>query len=119
MKRLLAVVAVSLAAVPVAGAGGWATVSLSSTPDRIRTGQVWDLRLTVLQHGVRPLEGVKPRVQLRRGATTRTFLARETGKPGVYRVRVVFPAPGTWRWQIDDGFGRLHSYYPVEIAPTR
>lgn len=119
MKRLLVIAAVSLVAAPVAAAGGWATVSLSSTPDGIRAGRVWDVRLTVLQHGMRPLDGVEPRVQLRRGKTTRTFVARPTGRPGVYRARVVFPASGTWRWQIDDGFGRVHSYYPVEIAPRR
>jgi hypothetical protein len=122
MKRLLCLVAatlVALAAVPAAPAGGWATVSLSSTPNGLRAGQMWDLRLTVLQHGRTPLVGVVPRVQLQQGKTVRTIVARPTGKAGVYRARVVFPSAGTWRWQIDDGFSQVHRYYPVKIAAGR
>lgn len=118
MKHALATAAaVALALVPAALAGGWATVTLGSTPDGLRAGQAWELRLTVLQHGRTPLRGLIPKVRLQKGATTRVFAARPTAKVGVYRVRVVFPSAGIWRWQIDDGFSRVHGYYPVRIAP--
>ncbi len=117
MKLALAIAAVALALVPTAVAGGWATVSLESTPDGLRAGQAWDLRLTVLQHGRTPMRGLTPKVRLQKGSTIRVFAARPTTKVGTYRVRVVFPSAGVWRWQIDDGFTQVHGYYPVRISP--
>jgi len=109
----------ALALAGVALAGGWATVQLSSTPTGIRAGAVWDVRLTVLQHGVTPLAGVRPVVIVRKGAVARRFTARPTRRVGVYRARVVFPSAGTWTWKIDDGFTRVHTYAPVRVAPAR
>jgi hypothetical protein len=121
MQRMLVVVAVvlSLAVVPTAVSGGWATVQLSSTPSGLEARQVWDVRLTVLQHGVTPVRGVRPAVLIRKGAVQRSFPARPTGVAGVYRARVVFPSAGRWTWRIDDGFTRVHSYAPVRIATAR
>ncbi len=117
MKRIVLVVTlVSLAAVTAASAGGWATVRLSSTPDGKRAGQPWIVRLTVLRHGVTPLAGVEPVVLIQKGGVRLRYAARPTGTTGVYRARVVFPAAGTWSWKVDDGFSRIHDYYPVEIG---
>ena len=44
----------------VATAGGWATVSLSSTPDDLGPGDAWNVQITILQHGRTPLDGVEP-----------------------------------------------------------
>ena len=117
MRRLLvtAALALGLTLVPAVFAGGWATVQLSSTPTGVRAGKVWDVRLTVLQHGRTPLVGITPSVQISSGARRRTFPARPTATPGVYRARVVFPAAGRWTWQVDDGFSRVHTYSAIRI----
>jgi hypothetical protein len=115
-----AVLAGALALPAVAHAGGWATVSLSSTPDGMSPGKPWVVELEILQHGVTPLDGVEPSVILTHSATgaTRTFQARPTGEPGTYRARAVFPTGGTWRYAVDDGFSRRHGYPPVTIGGT-
>jgi len=105
-----------LALPAVAHAGGWATVSLSSTPDGLPPGKPWKVDLEILQHGVTPLDGVEPTVILTKGGTTRTFKAEPAGKPGVYRASAVFPTAGEWRYTIDDGFSRRHEYPPVEVG---
>jgi hypothetical protein len=81
------------------------------------------------------LDGLKPTLTIRKvptraaaavaksRPTTRTFAARPTGSPGVYRVRVFFPNAGTWRYEVFDGFvqyggAQTHRYAPVRIAPS-
>lgn len=119
MIRLsLAAVAAALLVPTAASAGGWATVQLSSTPDGARAGVPWNVELTVLQHGVRPLDGISPTIRIWSGAVARTFAATPAGKAGVYRAEVVFPDAGTWRWEIWDGFSQTHAYYPVEVGPA-
>lgn len=119
MKRTIVVLAVaSLAMAAIAHAGGWATVKLSSTPKGVTAGTVWNVRLTVLQHGVTPLAGIRPAVLISKGPVARTFPARPTTTRGVYRARVIFPSAGTWTWQVDDGFSKVHSYFPVRIGPA-
>lgn len=119
MRKLLLATIVVAAVVPaVALAGGWATVQLDSTPTGSHAGTPWLVRLTVLQHGVRPLPGIEPHVRIVQGKVVRTFVARPTAKTGVYRARVVFPRAGTWRWSIWDGFSRTHTYAPVRVRPA-
>lgn len=116
-RWLVAAVLAGVLVLPaVAHAGGWATVSLSSTPDGMAPGKPWVVDLEILQHGVSPLDGVEPTVILTKGGTTRTFQATPTGKPGVYRARAMFPSGGEWRYAVDDGFGRRHGYPPVTIG---
>jgi hypothetical protein len=112
------VLAGALALPAVAHAGGWATVSLSSTPDGMPPGKPWVVDLEILQHGLRPLEGVQPTVILTKseGGATRTFQAQPTREPGVYRARAVFPSGGEWRYAVDDGFSRRHEYPAVRIG---
>ena len=101
-----------------AHAGGWATVQLSSTPDGIAAGKPWNVDITVLQHGFRPLDDVHPTVTIvsADGSTRRTFTTRATGRSGVHRASVTFPQAGRWRYVIDDGFTAQHPYPPVQIA---
>ncbi len=119
MKRLLLTTAAlaALAVVPPAQAGCWATVKLSSLP----TNLVWDVKVTPLQHGRTLLPAAKPRVEIRRGnGSWRSFAARPTARAGVFRARVVFPAAGTWRFRVWDGFepscARYHTYAPVTVT---
>ena len=112
MRLFLAVVCLLVAA-PAAQAGGFATVGLSSTPAEPE----WTVDITVMQHGVTPLTDVTPHVDIAAGATTRTFAARPTGTPGVYRADVVFPHGGRWTYQVRDGFTDIspHTFKAVTI----
>ena len=119
MKKLplLLVVAVAAIAVPAAGAGGWATVGLSSLPTGTPPGKAWPVDLTVLQHGRTPLEGIAPVLTITNGdGDSRAFTATPTGKPGVYHADVVFPGEGTWSYEVWDDFSQTHTFKPVEIA---
>jgi hypothetical protein len=111
-------VALLLLVAPAAYAGGWATVGLSSTPAGTEPGAPWAVDITVLQHGVTPLEDVQPAVTITNGDARETFAARPTGKPGVYRAEVVFPSAGKWTYEVDDGFisERAHTFPPVQIG---
>jgi hypothetical protein len=135
MRRSLVVAGVvALVCASTALAGGWATVKLSSTPKGTAADEPWVVDITVLQHGLasQPLCCVKPTVTIRKIAPFRspsaaskplTFKARPTSRVGVYRARVVFPSPGTWRYEVFDGFteyggARTHKFKAVKIAPS-
>ena len=126
MKKLLLVLAVAVAAVavPVASAGGWATVGLSSLPPGgLKANQPWPVDVTVLQHGQTPLGGVTPIVRVRDdgGKVVDTFTASPTGKTGVYHAVVRFPTKGTYSYEVYDGFttyggARTHTFKPIAIG---
>jgi hypothetical protein len=114
---VLAALAVALAAAPAALAGGWATVGVAPLPDDVEPGATWTPRITILQHGRTPLDGLAPTVTIRdEDGTTQTFAATATGEPGVYEASVTFPAGGRWNVVAESGFGdsRL-TYGPVTI----
>ena len=118
-RWIAAAVAAGLLALPAgAQAGGWATVTLSSTPDGVAPGQPWLVELEILQHGRTPLDGVEPSIVLTERATgaTHSVVAKPTGRPGVYTARAVFPAAGRWTYAVDDGFSRVHDYPEVTIG---
>src|SRR3954454_6393114 len=118
--RLVLVVWLVLVLAPDAWAGGWSTVGLSSTPEGVAPGRPWDVEMTVLAHGVNPLSGLEPTLRISDGVTSRTFAATAAGKPGVYRARVVFPSPGTWRYSVVDGYikGVTHTFPAADIRPA-
>lgn len=99
-------------------AGGWAMVQLSSTPDGLAPGKPWNVDISVLQHGFRPLDDVHPTVTIisADGSTRRTFKTRPSGRAGVHRASVTFPRAGRWRYVVDDGFTAQHPYPPVQIG---
>jgi hypothetical protein len=107
--------AVALTAPAGAAAGGFATVGVDPLPDGIGAGKTWHVRLTILQHGRTPLDGVEPRVIATRGSVRRVFAARPAGRPGVYRAAVVFPTRGIWHYVVDDGFTMTHTFPPVRV----
>lgn len=124
MKKLLFVVAVAVVSVPAASAGGWATVGLDSLPPSgLEPTEAWPVDITVLQHGQTPLAGITPIVRIRDdgGKVVRTFTASSTGRTGVYRAVVRFPAEGTYRYEVYDGFetygqAKTHTFRPVMIG---
>ena len=118
MKRLL--LGLALAGLLLPGAalgGGFATVQLSSLPAGTDAGGTWTPTMTILQHGVTPLDGLQPAVRItdEAGAIT-TFAAKPAGEPGTYLAEVTFPSAGTWRFEIWDGFSQTHTYSPVTIG---
>lgn len=117
MKKLLLVLAVAAVAAPVASAGGWATVGLSSLPTGTPSGEEWSVNMTVLQHGRTPLEGIAPVLTITNDrGDSKQFTGRPTGKPGVYHANVIFPSAGTWRYEIWDDFSRTHTFKAVQIG---
>ena len=115
MKRLLLGLAVAGLLLPAAAlGGGFATVQLSSLPQGTDQGGTWTPTLTILQHGVTPLDGLQPAVRITDGGgKTSTFAAKPAGEPGTYVAEVTFPSAGTWRFEIWDGFSQTHTYSPV------
>ena len=123
MNRSALLIAAALAAafltLPAAAlGGGWATVGMSSLPDDTRPGEPWVVDLTVLQHGRTLLEDVSPAVLIRPsgGGAEQRFVARPTGKPGIYRARVTFPEGGEWTYLVDDDFTAVHTMGTVSFG---
>jgi hypothetical protein len=115
-------IALALAAAGAARAGCAATVGLSPQPPT-EAGAAWNTRITVLQHGVRPLEGAHPTLTIRNvdSGASKTFAAKPTGKTGVYAAEVVFPSRGSWRYEVNDGFpvqecAQTHTFAPIDIS---
>ena len=102
-----------------AQAGGWATVELDHAPAGIVAGTPWRVELIVKQHGITPLDGVKPSVRIANDAgVVRTFPARPAGRPGHYVANVTYPAAGTWRTRFFDGFtdATPHRLSPISVG---
>ena len=117
-KILLALVAAAVLA-PVASGGGFATVGLSTMPgDDLAAGGTWSTDLTVKAHGITPMDGLSPVVRIRNGDEVREFAATPAGTTGVYHADVVFPAAGTWAYEIDDGYSQTHTFKPIEVGPS-
>jgi hypothetical protein len=115
---VLGALATALALAPAASSGGWASVGFAPLPDGTSAGSTWSPTITVKQHGVTPLAGLQPAVEVYddSGAATR-FLATETSEAGVYEADVVFPSQGNWSITIHSGFGDSHvTYGPVAIG---
>jgi hypothetical protein len=121
MKQLLLGLAVAGLLLPATAlGGGFATVQLSSLPAGTNAGGTWTPTLTILRHGVTPLDGLRPAVRIidATGEIT-TFAAKPVGAPGTYVAEVTFPSAGTWRYEIWDGFSQTHTYSPVSIGGGR
>ena len=115
LRTFLGALVIALALPAAAAAGGWATAGVSPPPPGIGPGDTWQAELTLLQHGVTPLEGVSPTITIT-GPETRTFEFAPTGEPGVYVTDVVFPSAGTWRYSVDDNFSQVHTFAPVQVG---
>jgi len=115
MRTFLTLTLLALALPAAAAAGGWATAGVSPPPPGIGPGDTWQAELTLLQHGVTPLEGVHPTITIS-GPETRTFEFAPTGKPGIYVAEVVFPTAGSWRYAVDDDFSQVHTFAPVQVG---
>ena len=123
MKRMAPLVALVLLLLPAAAHAKGTDVRISYAPNGTDAGEPWVTTVIVTMPGNGRLDGVSPRMIIRKGSVRRTFRAEPTGKRGVYRVRVVFPSRGEWSYGVHDGFdkfergaGRVHKFPPVKIA---
>lgn len=116
MRTFLTLTLIGLALPAIAAAGGFATAGLAPPPDGLSPGDAWAAEITIKAHGVTPMEGLAPTLTIR-GPETRTFDAKPTARPGVYVADVVFPAAGTYRYEVMDGYaGQVHRFGPVEVG---
>jgi hypothetical protein len=122
MRRLLIGLTLAALALPAgATAGGWATAGLGPPSDGTGPGDTWNAQITILQHGMTPLNGVSPTVTIRNGSTAKTFKATPTGEPGKYAAKVVFPSGGQWTYEVYDGFtqyggAKSHTFPAITIG---
>ena len=123
MKRIAPVVVLVALLLPAVAHAKGTDIRISSAPNGTDAGEPWVTNVIVTMPGNGRLGGVRPRMIIRQGSVRETFPTEPTGKKGVYRVSVVFPSRGTWRYGVDDGFdrfergaGRVHRFAPVKIA---
>jgi hypothetical protein len=122
MRALLILVAALVFAAPAA-AGGVATAGLGPPSDGLGAGDTWKAEVTIMQHGVTPLVGLKPKVIITNASGVRKeFAAKPTGEAGVYVANVKFPSDGEWNYAVWDGFieygyPQTHTFAPVQIGP--
>lgn len=123
MRRLVLTTSLALlvAAVPAHAKG--TNIRISSAPHGTDAGEQWHTLITVSMPGNGRLSGVRPRMVIRKGSERKVFKATPTKRTGVYRVAVVFPSRGTWKYGVNDdldrfepGAGRLHGFPPVAIG---
>src|SRR5574341_2017582 len=110
--------------VPLAAWGGWATITVEDLPDHLVAGQPVTLTFVVRQHGVRPLDGLKPQLEARAMAGGSVVQANATATAGAgrYTATLTVPSPGAWTITIHSGFGNSRSTLepiPAVVAATR
>lgn len=85
-------------------AGGWAVITVEELPDYIVAGEPVALTFTVRQHGMTPLEGLRPHVVAKAGKAE-TRVEATPVKAGQYTAMLNVPQPGEWTITIHSGFG--------------
>jgi hypothetical protein len=115
---VLGALVAALAVAQTASAGGWATVGFEPLPDGTSAGGTWNPTIFVKQHGITPLPGLQPTVEISDGSgAVETFAASETSEAGVYEANVVFPSQGDWTVTVHSGFGDSQiTYGPVSVS---
>lgn len=110
-------IAVPLALVATAYAGGWAVATVRDMPEYALAGEPLDLTFMVRQHGISPLDGLEPRIAARLGADVVEARAISTKNTGEYAATMVLPRPGDGAFQILDAFGSYTLPQLTVIAP--
>jgi hypothetical protein len=85
--------------------GGWAVTTVEDLPDYAVAGRPMTLTFSVRQHGFRPVDGLKPRIEALGGRELRTYAASAGSTLGRYTTTVTLPRPGDWIITIHSGFG--------------
>ena len=113
---VIAILLLVLAATP-ALAGGWAVLTLDELPQNLQAGQPATIRFMLRQHGVTPLSGIQPTVQMTEVKSGRKleFRTVELSEPGHYEAVIELPEAGVWHWKVD-GFGG-HPLPDLNVQP--
>ena len=98
IRRSLPWMIVGVAALMVVtlNAGGWAVVTLDTLPDAFVVGKATPVAFMVRQHGVSPMESLRPTVQAVSGRVEVTAKAEPTGRTGHYSASLALPHAGEW-----------------------
>jgi hypothetical protein len=96
--------------------GGWATISIEKVPDKVITGQPLDLVFVVKQHGVTPLSGLKPVLEVKGAGTVARVDATPGKEKGQYKATVVLAQAGSYFITIHSGFGETRLTLPAISA---
>ncbi len=123
--RLLRLMGASLVSLPLitgyaaGGWGGWAAITVGELPDFLVTRHPTQLTFTVRQHGVHPLDGLKPTVEATSGKLTVAAAATPGAGAGQYAATLTPSEPGEWTITIHSGFNTASvTLLPVQaIAP--
>jgi hypothetical protein len=112
------VLAATLATSAVGLAGGWAITTLDDVPSELTPGVTYRVGFTVLQHGERPADGLKPAIGIRLAASGQSleFPAQPDGTAGHYVAEVRFPAAGEWTWEVRPGGFAPQALGSVSVA---
>jgi mono/diheme cytochrome c family protein len=122
-RRVLAatLTLVGAAALSAFAFGGWASVTIDELPTQFTVGKPTTFTFIVRQHGVSPMNDVKPTVEARLGSviggTTVNVAATRTTKDGQYSVALNVPKAGEWRVTVNSGWGNSHiKLYPIQAV---
>lgn len=106
---MLLAIATASASVSAFAFGGWAVITLDDLPSHFTVGQPVTLSFVVRQHGVTPMNDVKPTIEARLGnmvtGTTIQVPATRAGRAGQYTAAFTVPKTGEWRVTVKSGFG--------------
>ena len=105
LRRLLPTL-LALPAVTAFAVGGWAVVTVEDLPDHAVAGRPVQLEFTVRQHGVEPVTGLEPQVEVRGRGSPMRAVAAPAGAAGRYRATLTLPEPGDWTLTVHSGFGK-------------
>lgn len=96
--------------------GGWATISVEKLPDKVVTGQPLDLVFVVKQHGIKPMSGLKPTLEVKGAGTVARVNATPGKEKGQYKATVVLAQAGSYFITIHSGFGESRLTLPAISA---
>ena len=115
-RRPLYAISLSVLTVPMLAfyRGGWAVVSIEELPSHAVVGVPVQLNYAVRQHGVTLIDELN-------GEITGTGPARLTTKAkgagnGRYTSEMTFNSPGTWKVEVDAGFGPSKAVVPIRVV---
>jgi hypothetical protein len=100
-RATAAVLAVAAVAVLAAGFTSRTQVTVSKPPTHVKAGTAWDALVQISREG-RRLDGYRTAIEIQDELGHVTFPGQEI-RPGLYRVRVVFPRIGHWSYQVRVG----------------
>jgi mono/diheme cytochrome c family protein len=103
-----------LALTSVVFGGGWAIITLDDFPDFAIAGRPLNLTFTVRQHGVTPIDGLKPTLRATTTTGREVKVGAAAGKSrGEYTAALTLPQPGEWTISIANAFNAVETTFPT------